>query len=53
MQLAAFNTVCSLRVFSKGTALNCGSVTHRVLQVFLQLNGQDFILILGHLLAGK
>lgn len=53
MQLVAFNTVCSLRVFSEGTAVHRSSVACRVSHVLLQLKEQDLILILGNLLAGS
>lgn len=52
MQLAAFNTVCSLRMFSEGTAVHWSSVACRVSRVLLQLKEQDLTFILGHLLAG-
>lgn len=53
MQLAAFNTVCSLRMFSEGTAGHWSSVACRVSHVFLQLKEQELILTSGHLLPGK
>lgn len=53
MQLTAFNTVCSLRIFLEETTEQWSLVAYGVPCMFLQIKEQDLILMLGHLRAGK